>query len=83
MAPPFTVPCEGREAWFLHHPQRESNPGLFCGSPLHVHNHCATSAPLWCRTCHIICSTLVHVTLLPLVQIGLAHAESPVPINAI
>ena len=20
-APPFTVPCEGREAWFLHHPR--------------------------------------------------------------
>ena len=25
-APPFTVPCEGREARFLHRPHRESYP---------------------------------------------------------
>ena len=37
-APPFTVPCEGREARFLHRTHQESNPGLSCGSPLH--NRC-------------------------------------------
>ena len=26
MAPPFNVPCEGREARFLHHTHWESNP---------------------------------------------------------
>ena len=26
MAPPFTVPCEGREARFLHRPHRDPNP---------------------------------------------------------
>ena len=34
-APPFTVPCEGHEAWFSHRPHRESNPGALLGSPLH------------------------------------------------
>ena len=34
-APPFTVPCEGREAQFLHRPHRESNPGSLRSSPLH------------------------------------------------
>ena len=33
-APPFTVPCEGREARFLHRSHRESNPGPSRGSPL-------------------------------------------------
>ena len=28
--PPFTVPCEGHEAWFLHPTHWESNPGLTC-----------------------------------------------------
>ena len=42
-APPFTVPCEGLEAKFLHRPHRESNPGWLRGSPLH--NRCATPAP--------------------------------------
>ena len=32
---PFTVPCEGREARFLHRSHRESNPGPSRGSPLH------------------------------------------------
>ena len=40
--PSFTVPCEGREAWFLHGLHRESNPGLLPDSPLH--NRCAKSA---------------------------------------
>ena len=43
-APPFTVPCEGRDPRFLHHSHRESNPGLSRGSPLHY--RCATPAPL-------------------------------------
>ena len=42
-APPFTVLCEGLEARFLHHPQRESNPRSLRGSPLR--NRCATPAP--------------------------------------
>ena len=41
--PPFTVPCEGREAWFLHRPHQESNPWLLRDSSLH--NRCATPAP--------------------------------------
>ena len=41
-APPFTVPCEGCEDWFLHRSHRESNPGPSRGSPLH--NRCATPA---------------------------------------
>ena len=32
-APPFTVPCEGREAWLIHRSHRESNPGPSRGSP--------------------------------------------------
>ena len=39
----FTVPCEGREARFLHLSHRESNPGPSRGSPLHY--RCATPAP--------------------------------------
>ena len=35
MAPPFTIPCEGHEAWFLHW---ESNPGPSRGSPLLYRN---------------------------------------------
>ena len=42
-APPFTVPCKGREAQFLHRPHRELNPESLRGSP--SHNRCATSAP--------------------------------------
>ena len=34
-APPFTVPCEGREARFLHHSHQESNPGSSRGSSIH------------------------------------------------
>ena len=34
-APPFTVPCGGCEARFLHRLNRETNPGPSCGSPLH------------------------------------------------
>ena len=41
---PFTVPCEGCKARFLHHSHRESNPGPMRGSPLHY--HCATPALL-------------------------------------
>ena len=41
--PPFTVPCEGRVARFLHRPHWESNPGWLLGSPLHY--RCATPAP--------------------------------------
>ena len=38
--------CEGCEAWFLHLPHQESNPGLLRGSPLvALHNPCATPAP--------------------------------------
>ena len=42
-APPFTVPCEGREAQFLHRPHQKWNPGSLRGSPLH--NRCAKPAP--------------------------------------
>ena len=45
-APPFTVPCEGREARWIHRSHRESNPGSSRGSPLHY--CCATQAP-WIR----------------------------------
>ena len=44
-APPFTLPCEGRGARFLHRFHRESNPGPPRGSPLHY--CCATPAPLF------------------------------------
>ena len=30
-APPFTVPCKGREAQLIHRTHRESNPGLWHG----------------------------------------------------
>ena len=43
-APPFTDPCEGREARFSHRSHRESNTGQSLGSPLHY--RCATPAPL-------------------------------------
>ena len=42
-APPFTVPCEGREARWIHHFDRELNPGPSHGSPLRY--RCATQAP--------------------------------------
>ena len=42
-APPFTVPCQGREARFIHRSNRESNRGPSRGSPLHY--RCATQAP--------------------------------------
>ena len=42
-APPFTVPCAGREARLLHRSHRESNPGPYRGSPLHY--RCATPPP--------------------------------------
>ena len=42
MTPPFTVPCDGREAGFLHRPHQESNPGPSRGSSLYY--HCATPA---------------------------------------
>ena len=40
-SPLFTVPCEGREARFVH---RESNPEPLRCSPLHY--NCATPAPI-------------------------------------
>ena len=43
-APPFTVPCKGREARLIHHTHQESNSGLSRGSPLHY--RCTTPAPL-------------------------------------
>ena len=42
-APPFTVPCEGREARFLHRSYQESNPRTSRGSSLHY--RCVTPAP--------------------------------------
>ena len=33
---PFIVPCEGREARFLHRSHRKSNSGLLHGRPLHI-----------------------------------------------
>ena len=57
--PPFTVPCEGREARFLHCSHQESNPGPSCGSPLHY--SCATLAPLCvCMIMFIVGCTLCH-----------------------
>ena len=43
-APPFTVPCEGREARLIHSSDRELNPGPWHGSPLRY--RCATQARL-------------------------------------
>ena len=43
-APPFTVPCEGREARYKHRSDRELNPGPSHGSPFRY--RCATKAPL-------------------------------------
>ena len=43
-APPFTVPCEGHDAQWIHRPDRESNPGPSRGSPLRY--RCATETPL-------------------------------------
>ena len=40
---PFTVPCEGHEARFLHRSRWGSNPGPSRGSPLHYHR--ATPTP--------------------------------------
>ena len=34
-APPFTVPCDGHEARFLHRSHGESNPRPSHGSPIH------------------------------------------------
>ena len=42
--PPFTVPCEGREARFLHHTHQESYPRPLRGSLWHY--RCATPARL-------------------------------------
>ena len=42
-APPFTVPCEGREARKIHRSDQELNPGPSHGSPLRY--RCATQAP--------------------------------------
>ena len=39
-APPFTVPCEGREARLIHRSHRELNPRPSCGSQLQY--RCAT-----------------------------------------
>ena len=41
-APPFTVPCEGREARYIHRSDRELNPGPSHCSPLRY--RCATQA---------------------------------------
>ena len=41
--PPFTVPCEGREAQLINRTHWESNPGPSRGSLLHY--GCATPAP--------------------------------------
>ena len=43
MAPPFTVPCEGRAAREIHCSNRESYRGSSCGRPLRY--RCATTAP--------------------------------------
>ena len=40
-APPFTVPCKGCEAWFLHRSHQELNPRPSRGSSLHY--RCARS----------------------------------------
>ena len=57
-APPFTVPCEGREALCLH--QRESSPGPSRGSPLHY--CCATPTPLLVQEEIIITSKFSNYT---------------------
>ena len=44
MAPPFTVPCEGREARQIHGSHRESNPGPSRARPLSY--RCSRQAPL-------------------------------------
>ena len=47
-APPFTVPCEGHEARFLHRSHRESNPGLSRDSPLHYRCTTPASGMVYC-----------------------------------
>ena len=47
---PFTVPCGGREARFLHRSHRELNPGPSRGSPLH--HRIASWAPFKIRGPH-------------------------------
>ena len=42
-APPFTIPCVGRESRYIHCSDRELNPGPSHGSPLCY--HCVTHAP--------------------------------------
>ena len=48
-APPFTVPCEGREPRFLNRSHWESNSGLSRGSPLHYR-----SAQFWKMQQHFV-----------------------------
>ena len=59
---PFTGPCKGREARFLHCPHRESNPGRVRGSLLR--NCCATPALLLKTSCikinYILCQFFNH-----------------------
>ena len=59
-APPFTVPCEGCEAWFLHCSHRELNPGLSRGRGtdgyILVTYKCLTKICPCCDTIHIIMS---------------------------
>ena len=68
-APPFTVPCEGRGAQFLHCSHWESNPGPSCGSPLyyrcvcliiHVHIFCSVSI-----TFNLNVLKLIHIKVNP------------------
>ena len=63
MAPPFTVPCERREARFLNRTHREFNPGPSRGSPLH--NRCAVPAQhTYIHKCiHTYIHTCIHTNI--------------------
>ena len=65
-APPFTVPCEGREARFLHRSQRESNPGPSRGSLLRY--RCTTQATLFETKSVLHYTIYLHNTNCPIVR---------------
>ena len=62
MAPPFTVPCEGREARLIHRSDRELNPRPSHGSPLRY--RCATQAPLYIIYASVLCMPVIQAELM-------------------
>ena len=60
-APPFTVPCEGREAQKIYRSQRELNPGPSHSSTLHY--PCATQAPHVCLNIYVCMHVCMYVCM--------------------